>query len=992
MSFQLTHIALAGMAYLLLLFGIAHAADRGWIPAALTSHKVTYILSLGIMASAWSFYGVVDLAFQFGYGSLAYYLGTGALFLFAPVAIAPLVELARRFQIRSLSDLMVFRYHSQAAGALATLAMMLGALPLIVLQLQAVADSLRIMTLSPEHPAALIPGNFTFRELVAMGYCLLIAIFTMLFGSQRESSRGFIITMAFETLVKLCALLGVGLLSLYGVFGGLGGLDEWLRQYPENLELLYRPIRDTSSHTLLLVFVASAVAMPHIFHMSVIESPVKDTANTLSWAMPLFLLLMAMPIFPILWAGFELGVPLPAQYFTLGIPLQMGSPFFSLLAFIGGLSAASGALIALGLSLSTMLLNHAFLPSTNFTAKDDLYRQLRRLRRILIASIFTTGYIFYRLLNNELSLTDLALMAFIQSLQLLPGVLAVAFWSRANAKGFIAGLAVGTLVSFVGLMLPSISGIHRLDLGGLQIPLGLDYWNEITFYALSANICCFVVLSLLTTPSDEERYSADLCAEDELSHPLRMTLDIHSADEFRERLALALGPTIAAKELGRALQDLGLPASERRPYALRRLRNKLEANLSGLMGTAVASEIIDRHIPYRLPEAQGTTDINLIENRLHKYRDQLTGMAAELNNLRLYHRNTLEELPMAVCSLGHDREVLMWNRAMSTLTGIDSDIVTGSRLDDIPYPWNRILDTFARSAEPHLHKRPITLNGQQHWISLHKASISNSGISHAGDQVILLEDVTEVQLLEQELLHSERLASVGRLAAGVAHEIGNPVTGIACLVQNLRYETDNPEVLETADQIRSQTDRISRIVQSLVSFSHAGNRTERLQEQVNLRDCAAEAIALLSLQKDKKSVNYSNNLGAELMITGDAQRMIQVFINLLSNARDASPEDSAVCITGDMGADSVSIEVVDQGCGIPKEHQESVFEPFFTSKDPGEGTGLGLAMVYSIIEDHQGQLSIDSPVDTRAGTGTRISIKLPRHLEIDPVEGDTSRS
>lgn len=992
MTFHITYIALAGLAYLLLLFGIAHAADRGWIPAKLINHRITYILSLGIMASAWSFYGVVDLAFQFGYGALAYYLGTGALFLFAPVAIAPLVELARRFQIRSLSDLMVFRYHSQAAGGLATLAMMLGALPLIVLQLQAVADSLRILTINASPATPSFASSLTFRELVAMGYCLLIAIFTMLFGSHRESTRAFIVTMAFESLVKVCSLLAIGLLALYGVFNGLGGLDDWLRQYPENLELLYRPVRDTSSHTLLLVFVATAVAMPHIFHMSVIESPVKDTANTLSWAMPLFLLLMALPIFPILWAGFELGVPLPAQYFTLGIPLQMGSAGFSLLAFIGGLSAASGALIALGLSLSTMLLNHAFLPATDFAAQRDLYRQLRKLRRLLIAGIFTAGYILYRLLNNELSLTDLAMMSFIQALQLLPGVLAVAFWSRANAKGFMAGLAVGTLICFTGLLLPSMTDIHRLVLGDLIIPLGLDYWNDITLLSLSANIGCFLLLSLITTPSDEERYSADLCAEDELSHPLRMTLDVHSAEEFRERLSQALGPVTASKEVNRALSYLGLPPSERRPYALRRLRNRLEANLSGLMGTGVASEIIDRYIPYRLPEAQGTTDINLIENRLHKYRDQLTGMAAELNNLRLYHRNTLEELPMAVCSLGHDREILMWNKAMSALTSVDSDVVTGSRLDDIPAPWNQVLDDFARSSESHHYKLPIPLGGQQHWITLHKASINNDGISHSGDQVILLEDVTEVQILEQELLHSERLASVGRLAAGVAHEIGNPVTGIACLAQNLKYETDQPEALETASQILSQTDRISRIVHSLVSFSHAGNVSQEINEVVNLHDCAAEAIGLLSLQKDKKQVNYINQLSDQHQIVGDAQRMIQVFINLLSNARDASPADSDVRVSATIDDDMIVLDVEDQGCGIPREHQEAVFEPFFTSKDPGEGTGLGLAMVYSIIGDHQGQLSIDSPINLELQNGTRFRIKIPRHLEMIPDEGDTNAS
>src|SRR5690554_5950253 len=118
MSFELTHVALIGLGYLLLIFGIATITDRGWLPRAITEHPITHILSLGIFASAWAFYGVIDLAFQFGYGALAYYLGTGALFLFAPVALAPITELARRHQVHSLADLLVFRYHSHGIGAL----------------------------------------------------------------------------------------------------------------------------------------------------------------------------------------------------------------------------------------------------------------------------------------------------------------------------------------------------------------------------------------------------------------------------------------------------------------------------------------------------------------------------------------------------------------------------------------------------------------------------------------------------------------------------------------------------------------------------------------------------------------------------------------------------------------------------------------------------------------------------------------------------------
>jgi signal transduction histidine kinase/Na+/proline symporter len=981
MTFELSHVALLGISYLLLLFGIAWITERGWIPDSVTSHPITYILSLGIFASAWAFYGVIDLAFSYGYGALAYYLGTGALFLFAPVALAPLAELARRHQVHSLADLLVFRYHSHAVGALTTLCMLLGILPLMALQIQAIADTMHILTVS-SNPSLPIEGTgLTFKDLMALCYCAILALFTILFGSNREQHKGLITAMAFESLLKVCALCAIGLVAVYGIFGGLGGLDMWLADHPENIALLHTPIRNGSAHTLLLVFIATAVTMPHIFHLGLAENPLMRNSHTVTWAFPLFLLLMALPVFPILWAGFELAVPLPAQYFTLGVPILLNSPSLTVLAFIGGLSAATGAMIIITLALATMVMNHWLLPSFRLRARHDIYRQLLWIRRILIGAIFLGGYLFYWILDNRYSLTNLSLMAFIETLQFLPGTFAILFWTKGNRRGMFAGLAVGTLIWALGLLAPVLFGWEKLTLPLLDIviPIGMEYWSPITLLSLGLNTVIFVVISLITRQTEEEYYGAELCAADELSHPVRQVLDVHSVAEFKNRLAKSLGKVTANREVDIALSELKLSINERRPYALRRLRDQIEGNLSSLMGIHVASEIMDKHLPLQSAETSVTVDINLMENRLNEYRDDLTGMAAELNNLRLYHRKTLQELPMAVCSLGRDMEILMWNRAMEELTATPGEEVTGSRLVDLVEPWRSLLIDFSSSSEAHYYRREIELNSRPHWVSLHKAAIEGTINAGVYDQVILLEDVTETQLLEQELVHSERLASVGRLAAGVAHEIGNPITGIACLAQNLRYESDNPEeILETADQILSQTDRVSRIVQSLVGFSHTGHNKNSDFEPVVLRDCANEAIQLLSLQKDKHQVLFVNNIASNAIVGADAQRMIQVFINLLSNARDASPEHSKIVLESTEDEYSIIFSVTDEGPGIAPEHIDQIFEPFFTTKDPGEGTGLGLAMVYSIIDDHGGYLDIVSPADTIHNRGACFTIKLPR--------------
>jgi signal transduction histidine kinase len=244
-----------------------------------------------------------------------------------------------------------------------------------------------------------------------------------------------------------------------------------------------------------------------------------------------------------------------------------------------------------------------------------------------------------------------------------------------------------------------------------------------------------------------------------------------------------------------------------------------------------------------------------------------------------------------------------------------------------------------------------------------------------------MEDLTETQLLEDKLVHSERLASIGRLAAGVAHEIGNPITGIACLAQNLREEReDDAELSEISSQIIEQTKRVSRIVQSLMNFAHAGGH-QPTDEPVSLADVAQDAIGLLALNKRSVDVQFFNLCTPEHRAEGDHQRLAQVLINLLSNARDASPPHGVIRVRSEVSEHTVDLIVEDEGSGIPKAIIDRLFEPFFTTKDPGKGTGLGLALVYSIVEEHYGQITIDSPADPEHQRGTRIRVTLPRYVE-----------
>ena len=243
--------------------------------------------------------------------------------------------------------------------------------------------------------------------------------------------------------------------------------------------------------------------------------------------------------------------------------------------------------------------------------------------------------------------------------------------------------------------------------------------------------------------------------------------------------------------------------------------------------------------------------------------------------------------------------------------------------------------------------------------------------------IVLLEDITETEILEAGLTHSERLASIGRLAAGVAHEIGNPITGIACLAQTIRDEYDDAELLNLATQIVEQTDRTSTILQSLVNFAHAGtSKTQFQSEIVYISECMSQAQTLVSLDRKSKDLYLRIDCDPEAKILGDSQRLLQVLINLINNARDASQANGEVLLQARVVEDYVEIAVVDSGIGIPLAIKDRIFDPFFTTKEAGEGTGLGLSLVFSIVEDLGGDIDIISPANEGAG-GTRVLLRFP---------------
>ncbi len=963
MNFELSTLLLFGCGYLLVLFGAAWLTERKRLPERLIHHPLVHVLALGVFASAWTFYGIFGVAYESGYLYLISYLGGSAAFLLAPLILVPILRITRRHQLSSLADLFAFRFRSGRVGTLTTLLMLFISLPLISIQIQALSDSLPMLT--PR-----ISSN-----QAAIGFCTVIALFTILFGARhaslRNSHNGLVFAIATESLVKLVALLVIAGYALFAVLDGPSGLIDWLTANPDQLQRLQQPPAD-HWQILLLAFFACAIVMPHMFHVAFTENLPTESLYRASWGLPLFLLLLALAVPPILWAAIKSEAVTNPEYMVLQLGQTLRLPWMSLLAFIGGLSAASGIIIVATVALASMLQNHVVLPLVRVPDNVRFYAWLLWVRRLIILAVMLGSYLFFHFIGHRFDLNQLGLLAFIAFLQFLPGLLVTLYWPGASRNGFLAGVGAGFAIWALGLLLPMMGLLDTHLDAGQQVAQGY----RVALVSLLANCLLLVIASLLFPGRREERQAAEACLLNALPRPSDQGLQVQSDADFVSRLTPRLGEKPAAREVRRAMRELQLPDGRLAPLDSLRLRARLEQNLSGLLGPVEAAALLQ---PLDIPPSNGgfkARNVHLLEQQLEAYDQRLSGLAAELDQLRRYHRATLQRLPIGVCTLDADRRILFWNAELEAYTGLTSDRTLGTRLSQLPPPWSHLLARFAATDALHQVAECVELEDSQRWFSLHKARLDDTP---AQGMVLLIEDETQHQSMARKLAHSERLASIGRFAAGVAHEIGNPVTGIACLAQNLKLETEQPEVLETGDQIVDQTRRITRIVQSLIRFAHTGRQEGPGHlEPVRVHDCIEEAIHLATLDRHGRQQHFINAVDPALLIQGDLQLLLQVFVNLLNNASDASPAESEIRIDSELNEHSSHILVTDEGSGISPEHQERLFEPFFTTKEPGKGTGLGLPLVYNIITQHYGSIEIVSPANKKQNKGTRVIITLPR--------------
>ncbi len=371
-----------------------------------------------------------------------------------------------------------------------------------------------------------------------------------------------------------------------------------------------------------------------------------------------------------------------------------------------------------------------------------------------------------------------------------------------------------------------------------------------------------------------------------------------------------------------------------------------------------------------------------IENgRLYR---QLQFKAAELNRLSAFNENILESLDDGLIVLGLDERVVRWNQALARLHGTPSEVALGRPLAELfELRFVEALRAVRRDRPQGaaLFRMPFVGRGErdglQMLVNVTMAPLQTAGGSPAESSgtIVIIEDITERTQLEEQLRISEKMASLGLLAAGVAHEVNTPLTGISSYTQMLLEGADpsDPQT-QLLEKIEKQTFRAARIVNGLLNLSRPATADAAERQPVDLNVVIGDVLSLLEHQFEKSSIKVRRELAqTPVMVTGYEFKLQQVFLNLFLNARDAMPSGGWLTIATRHENGEIVADVSDTGTGIPAELLARIYDPFFTTKAIGQGTGLGLSITYGIVREHDATIHCESA----AGTGTRFTLRFP---------------
>jgi signal transduction histidine kinase len=957
-------VVIAGLVWVLLLFVVALYGERRADRFA-RLWPVAYALSLAVYCTAWTFYGTVTQAARWNTPIPPTFIGTILLFAFALPFLGRLAALSKAQNSASLADLIASRFGKDARlAAWVTMVAVLGMVPYVALQLKAVAMSYAMLT----GGAAQVPA----WQDAAFWIAIVMALFAMLFGTRRaaatEHNRGLVLAVAFESLTKLAAMLAVGAFAVFGMNDGLGALAA---RVPGAFD--GRP--DSGFFALVALGAMAMFTLPHQFHLGIVELRERRDLRTARWLFPLYLLLIAAPILPLAWAGrVAFGDLVPSDLYVLALPLSEGHHALALLTFLGGVSAATGMVILVALTLSIMISNHWFAPRVVRSAgadSGDLRAVVLRHRRYAIAFVVLLAWAYSRAMVASEALADIGALSFSALALLAPAILAAVYRPQLPARAVLRGLQVGVALWCWIILLPLARDLAGA--GNLNFPAVLAWLEPTRFLGLGGidrlarGTLVSLVASAVATIGFARRGAAD---------------DAFSAGRIESAVLRALASRFLPEAQSAALFD------DADRYAGAERVARVERELAPVIGAASARLLVDaaRRTPAAalervaefVGEASQTLRFNqqILEAALENMSQGISVVDAELR-LVAWNRRYAERFD-------YPAELLRVGTPIATLLRFNLDRGLGGGHDSARNLERRI--EHMRAGTPYVTERHfpdgsvIEIRGNPMpgggfvatFTDVTAFRAHEAGLKRAAET--LEQRVAErTEDLARATAEAERANQAKtRFLAAVSHDLLQPIHAAHLFTHALGQSLKHGEYLEGVQQIDGALNSAEALLSGLLDISRldAGGMTPQVRP-------FALGEVLQHLASEFRVLAAERGLALRCVPTrawveSDPQLLRRVLQNFLANAVRYTQRGRVLIGCRRRGA-MLSIEVWDSGPGIAESERQVIFEEFRRLDRGSQGLGLGLAIAERITRLLGHPLRLHSTV----GRGSMFAVEVP---------------
>jgi Na+/proline symporter/signal transduction histidine kinase/CheY-like chemotaxis protein len=983
-------LILIALAYMGLLFTIAWIGDKKRIAR---DHRnvqaMIYSLSLAVYCTSWTFYGAVGSAATTGWGFLPIYIGPALLMLVGIDLIRRIAVSSRDQRITSIADYIAYRYgRSHTIAVLVTLAAVIGSVPYIALQLKGITTGVDVIGKS-------IGSDTPLTSNLPLYLALALAMFAIVFGTRNmdasEHHRGLMWAIAFESIVKLLAFLAIGLFVIFGVFNGFADVAETVRNNRQYQEL-FSPWRLPEGFGIQMILAMAAIlCLPRQFHVAIVEFRSTSELKLARWLFPVYLAVFAMLVVPIALAGLIAfsGQDVNPDTYVLAIPIAFDQPALTVLAFLGGFSAATGMVIVATVALAIMVSNDIVMPlllRSGFAGnrgETDLSQTLLRVRRVSILAITLVAYLYYRVIEAGVPLASIGLLSFSAAAQFAPAMLIGLYWRGASRSGAIYGLSLGVSAWFILLLLPSFG-----DNGFIPDAISDLPFNSGAVFSLLLNTAAVVLGSLLFPdkgPSSESDAIGDessgLITQGELETTIGRFLGMRRTQDAM------------ATYLGEAEPE---PSALATPSTIQ----FGERLLAGSIGSASARTVLTTALHHQGLGPEAVLDLL---NR--------TSQAVQFNRELL--ESTLDNMSQGVAVVDKHLRLVGWNRRYMELMDYPEDSVhLGQPIEElIRYNATRGLvrgvdhETEIQKRLEHLRGR-IPYRFERQWQDGRVIEIQGNPMP-GGGYVTTFTDISHFKTIEQELQHiNETLEqrvqqrtvelrqaledveeareaaetanqSKTRFLAAASHDLLQPMNAARLFVSILRQQQD-PEG-EKARLVM----RIDRSLTAAEELLTALLDISKLDSGMYQPEPELIAVPELFEQLRRRFKPLAANKNLELRVHAGAYRIFsdrnllyRIIQNFLANAIRYT-EKGGVLLGCQVRGDALKISVWDTGVGIAKTEEAAIFQEFhrldYAQRLDDKGLGLGLAICERIARMLGHRMSLRS----REGHGSCFSLEVP---------------